>query len=98
MPFAPHLAEELWEHLGEKETLLDVPFPTVDPKDLEEECVTYVIQVNGRVRGRFDERVGLSKEDLLQLAKKDANVGKYLNDKEVIKAIFVPNKLLNVVV
>lgn len=97
-PFAPHIAEEMWEHLGANEELSYASFPKVDPKFLQEEEVTYIIQINGKLRGRFELEKGLDKESLLEKAKNLENVNKFLKDVEIKKVIFVPDKLLNLVV
>ena len=95
-PFAPHLAEEIWEHLGEKTSLSYAPILTPNPEYLVDDVATYVIQVNGRLRARFELPVDQTEEELLQIARNSEEVGKYLVG-EVVKTIFVPNKLLNVV-
>lgn len=95
--FAPHICEEAWEHLGGTESLTYLPFPKVDPKYLVDETATYVIQVNGRLRNSFELAKGKNKEELLSLAKEDPKVSKYLEG-EIRKVIFVPDKLLNIVV
>lgn len=97
-PFAPHLAEEVWTLLGFEDSLSFCPWPEVDDKYLKDDAVTYVIQVNGKVRGRMDMDKGLSKEDLMEYAQNDPNVSKFLDGKEIRKVIFVPDKLLNLVV
>lgn len=96
-PFAPHLAYELWEKLGEKSELALMPFPKVEEKYLIEEVATYVVQVNGKLRGKFDLPKDQSQEDIIRLAKLNPNISKHL-DKTIIKTIFVPNKLINFVV
>ncbi len=96
-PFAPHMAEELWVYLGETSRLAHVPWPKADPRYLVEESVTYVVQVNGKVRGRFELPKDQSEEVIVHLAKEDPAVTKHLTG-EVVKVIFVPNKLLNFVV
>ena len=98
MPFAPHLAEELWEMLGCKEVLAYHPWPKVEEKYLVEETSTYVIQINGKLRGRFELPKGLSQEELVDHARKDPHVSRFLDDKEIRKVIYVPDKLLNLVV
>jgi leucyl-tRNA synthetase len=96
-PFAPHLAEELWHYLGENESVVHAPWPKVEAHYLEVDQVTYVIQINGKVRARIDEKKGLDKEALLALAKELPMVQKYLVG-EMKKVILVPDKLLNIVV
>ncbi len=95
-PFAPHIAEEIWEHLGGKPSIMDQPIPTVDKKYLVSSSVTYIIQVNGRLRGKIEGKKGLTKEELFSLAKGEEQVVKYLEN-PVAKMIFVPDKLLNIV-
>ena len=96
-PFAPHIAEELWEALGEKHSITYAPIPVVNPEYLVEISATYVVQINGKLRGRFDRHVGISEQELMTLIRKNSEVEKYLNG-EIVKTIFVPNKLLNIVV
>lgn len=97
-PFAPHIAEEMWEILGFTSSLSYHPFPEVEAKYLEQATVTYVIQVNGKLRGRFELPKGESEENILKLARDLPAVGRHIEGKEVSKVIFVPNKLLNIVV
>ncbi|MCB1181433.1 MAG: leucine--tRNA ligase [Chlamydiia bacterium] len=97
MPYAPHLAEELWQHLGEKKELSYVPLPSLDSSYLETEQVTYVIQVNGKLRGRLDLPKETEQQEIVRLAKADETIAKFL-DGEIKKTIFVPGKLLNLVV
>ncbi|MEX1012484.1 MAG: leucine--tRNA ligase [Waddliaceae bacterium] len=97
-PFAPHIAEEIWEILDSKECLTTHPFPKADPKYLTEESVTYVVQINGKVRGRFEFPKDQSEEKILSVAKQDPRIQKFLDEKEIRRVIFVPNKVLNLVV
>ncbi|MDX8431803.1 MAG: leucine--tRNA ligase, partial [Candidatus Algichlamydia australiensis] len=96
-PFAPHIAEEFWEHLGEKESITFAPFPKVEEKYLVDDSTTYVFQVNGKVRSRTEKPKGLSKEQIVAIAKEDPQVKKHLLG-NIIKEVFVPDKLLNFVV
>lgn len=95
-PFAPHIAEECWEELGEKESLTYAPIPPVDQKYLIDDIATYVIQINGKLRGRFELPVNQSELQLFDLVKTKPEISKYLEG-EIAKTIFVPNKLLNIV-
>ncbi len=97
-PFAPHIAEEMWRMLGKKEELSYMPYPKHDDKYLEDAVVTYVIQVNGKLRGRVDLPKDQTEEVITKLAQDHPNVVKFLDGKAVRKVIFVPNKLLNIVV
>ncbi|NGX56721.1 MAG: Leucine--tRNA ligase [Candidatus Anoxychlamydiales bacterium] len=96
-PFAPHISEEFWEILGEKESLTYTSIPKVDKSYLTQDTLTYVVQVNGKLRARFDLKIDITKDEILSIAKEDENVKKYLT-KGIIKVIFVPKKLLNIVV
>ncbi|MCF7806234.1 MAG: leucine--tRNA ligase [Simkaniaceae bacterium] len=96
-PFAPHLAEECWELLGETKSLSYAPFPTYDPALLQEDSLRYIVQVNGKVRGSFDLPKGQSKDALFELAKTEPRIAKYLTG-SIVKVIYVPDKLMNIVV
>lgn len=95
-PFAPHIAEELWEKLGESTSLSFAPLPKVDPQYLTDDTAIYVIQVNGKLRGRFELPKDKTEKELLDLVKKNPEMEKHLVG-EILKTIFVPNKLLNIV-
>jgi leucyl-tRNA synthetase len=96
-PFAPHMAEECWEELKQEDLLAYAPIPPIDPKYLIDEKATYIVQINGKLRGRFDLPLNQTEEALLDLVQQKAEIGKYLEGKKVMKTIFVPNKLLNIV-
>ncbi|MCI0381889.1 MAG: leucine--tRNA ligase [Chlamydiae bacterium] len=96
-PFAPHFAEEAWHHLGGKESLTYLPFPRANPKYLIEQETTYVVQVNGRLRGKWDFPKGISQEELYSFIKDQPQISKYLIG-EIDKIIFVPEKLINIVI
>jgi leucyl-tRNA synthetase len=95
-PFAPHIAEECWERLGEKERLAYAAISPVDPKYLVDETAVYVVQINGKLRGRFDLPMNQTEEELLRLVRQNPEVEKHLVG-EIVKTVFVPNKLLNIV-
>lgn len=98
MPFAPHMAEEAWHILGGKGEVSYAPYPVVDQKYLEDLTITYVVQVNGKLRGRFELPKNQSQEVVLEAAKQNPLIVKYLEGVQIEKVIFVPNKLLNLVV
>lgn len=95
-PFAPHLAEELWEILGHTNTLAYEPFPEYDPALIVDDTVTIVLQVNGKIRDRIEAAKGTPEEMLKQTAAE--KLAKWLEGKTVVKMITVPDKLVNVVV
>jgi leucyl-tRNA synthetase len=97
-PYAPHLAEELWERMGNEESLAYHPWPQVDESALAEDTVTLAIQVRGKRRGEIEVPADASKEDILALAKAVPNVARHLEGMQVIKEIVVPGRLVNLVV
>jgi leucyl-tRNA synthetase len=97
-PFAPHLAEELWESLGHASSVAVAPFPAADPKYLQDLSVTYVVQINGKVRGKFECDAGALEEEAVEKAKAQPAVEKYLVGKNIQKTVFVPKKLISFVV
>jgi leucyl-tRNA synthetase len=96
-PFAPHIAEEIWEDLGQKEPLAYTDYPKIDPALLEEDSILFVVQINGKVRGKLPLPKGLAQEEVEAAARKESNVQQYLEGKEVRKVVFVPNKLISFV-
>ncbi|KIC75996.1 Leucine--tRNA ligase [Neochlamydia sp. TUME1] len=98
MPFAPHLAEEIWELLDCKEALSFAAFPQIDENFLVDSHVTYIVQINGKLRARLTLPIDLSQEAILNAAEKNPLVTKHLEGQMVQKIIFVPNKLLNIVI
>jgi leucyl-tRNA synthetase len=95
-PYAPHLAEELWERLGH-ERLWAEPWPVADPALLERDTFELVIQVNGRVRDRVEVPADLPEEELVERAKASPRVRSYLDGTEIRQTIVVPRKLVNIV-
>jgi leucyl-tRNA synthetase len=96
-PYAPHVAEELWAVLGH-ERLWEAPWPTADEAQLVRETFELVVQVNGKVRDRFEVDAGLSEEELVARARESERVQAYLNGNEPRKTIVVPRKLVNFVI
>ncbi|MGM0250485.1 leucine--tRNA ligase [Enterococcus sp. AZ129] len=96
-PIAPHIGEELWQILGNEESLTYVPWPTYDEAALVEDEVEVVFQVNGKLRGKQNVARGLSKEELEQIAMNNEAVKEFIEGKTVRKVIAVPDKLVNIV-
>lgn len=94
-PFAPHIAEECHQLLGGKESLAFTPFPKVDESFLAAQTVTFVIQINGKVRGTLEFPKETPQEEVLKAAKDDVKIAAHILG-DVKKVIFVPNKLLNI--
>ncbi|MGH2575838.1 MAG: class I tRNA ligase family protein, partial [Ignavibacteria bacterium] len=97
-PFAPHLAEELWERLGHSETISFEKWPDYDAKKISKNVVTVVGQVNGKIRTKIEVDTDLDEEKLKKLIKSDDKIQKYINGKQIIKEIVVKNKLVNIVI
>jgi len=97
-PFVPHLTEELWRALGESSFLSVSEWMTHDEEKLVENQVEIVIQINGKVRSKVTVPAGTDEKDVLQFALKDERVQTWMDQKALVKHIFVPDKLLNLVV
>ncbi|RKX70044.1 leucine--tRNA ligase [candidate division WOR-3 bacterium] len=96
-PLAPHLADELWSMIGGEGFLIEKGWIGYDPDFLETELRTYVVQINGRLRGKVEARKGADEETIRNLALKDPKVKRFITGKEIVKTIFVPDKLINFV-
>jgi leucyl-tRNA synthetase len=96
-PFAPHIAEELWERLGHATSVHLERYLKPDARVLAVEEITLVVQVNGKVRARIPAPVGVSEERAVDLAMSESNVRTYLDGKQIRKRVYVPDKLLNFV-
>jgi len=97
-PFAPHFAEEVWERLGEGGRLRTLAWPAADLALAEAPLVEVVVQVNGKLRGKVTVERGTSEAEVLDRARSDARVQAHLKGKTVAKTIYVPERLLNIVV
>jgi leucyl-tRNA synthetase len=97
-PFAPHVSEELWDRLGGSGSIQSAPWPAYDPALVEAREVQLVFQVNGRHRGDQLVPVGLTQDDALKAALAHAKVAPYVADGVVKRVIYVPGKILNLVV
>ncbi len=96
-PMAPHIAEELWEVLGHKDSLAYASWPTFDAEYLQEEIIEIPIQVNGKLRGKIRVAVDAKNDELKQAALSDPKVRKYIDGKAVKNVIIVTKKLINIV-
>ena len=97
-PFAPHLSEELWEGLGNSDSVFSDSWPECDESMIVDDSMIIAIQVNGKLRGSIVVSVDTSKEDILSESKAVENVQKFTDDMNIIKEIYVPNKLVNFVI
>jgi len=97
-PMTPHLSEELWEMLGHEGGLWTVSWPKFNEELAREDEVEIVVQVKGRVRGKVKVSVGASEDEVVKLALADPSVEQHTAGKQIVKKIYVPDKLLNLVV
>jgi len=97
-PFVPYLAEELWEELGRQGPVFKQPWPEYDEELAREEEVEVVVQVNGRVRSHIRVPLGAPREELERLALQDDKIRSFVEGKQIVRVIVVPDKLVNVVV
>ncbi|MBQ8251345.1 MAG: leucine--tRNA ligase [Alphaproteobacteria bacterium] len=97
-PLAPHVAEELWEKLGHTKTLAYEAWPTFDEAMTKSETMDIVVQVMGKKRGIITVPVSITKEEVLKLAKETEGAKNFMEGKELLKEIYVPNRLVNFVV
>ena len=97
-PYAPHIAEELWERLGNTELIAKSSWPTYDPEALKREEVTIVVQVNGKLRSRIQLSVDATNEEAEAVALADERVQNQVAERTIRNVIVVPNRLINIVV
>jgi leucyl-tRNA synthetase len=97
-PFAPHVAEEIWESIGTKGGIANTPWPQYDPEAIILTEITIVVQVNGKVRSKLTLPAGISDKDIEAAALADPKVKEFTNGKTPKKVIVVQGKLVNVVV
>lgn len=97
-PFTPHIAEEMWECLGNKESVHKEVWPTVDETALVKDSIEIVVQVNGKIKEKLEISNGLSREELEKTTMENELVKGLVKDRNVVKVIAVPNKLVNIVV
>jgi leucyl-tRNA synthetase len=96
-PFAPHLAEELWEQLGHRDSVFRASWPAADPAALERDAVQVVVQVDGRVRTRLVVPSEIAEDRLRTEALADEKVRPWLEAREVARVVVVPGRLVNIV-
>ena len=97
-PMVPHLAEECWNLSGNSKSLTSEPWPDVDQKYLVRETVKVVIQVNGKRRAEVETKVEASEEEVMKEVENIKSVNEQIQNSVIVKKIFVPNKILNIVI
>ncbi|MFA6651783.1 MAG: leucine--tRNA ligase, partial [Bacteroidales bacterium] len=97
-PFAPHIAEELWGHLGNKPSVANAAFPVFNPEYTKEHSYEYPVSFNGRLRFKRSLDLELKKEEIEKMIREDERTQKYTEGKAIKKIIVVPGKIINIVV
>jgi leucyl-tRNA synthetase len=97
-PAAPHIAEELWERLGRPYSVHQQAWPAWDEDAAQSRTFTLVVQVNGKLRDRFDVAIDIPEREAIELAMTSAKVISHVEGHNVQKVLFVPNRLVNIVV
>jgi leucyl-tRNA synthetase len=97
-PFAPHIAEELWERLGNPGSVVHAPFPEADAALLADERVSVAVQINGKVRAVLEHPAGAGQEALEAAARGNERIAGLLDGREVRRVIVVPDRIVNFVV
>ncbi|MDY2824282.1 MAG: leucine--tRNA ligase [Treponema sp.] len=97
-PYAPHLGEELWEKLGNKDTIAYVQWPTVSEDFCKDDAKTIVVMVNGKLRAKFQAAPGTADDELKAMAQNNEDAKKFLDGKEIVKCVVVKDKLVNFVI
>ena len=96
-PFAPHMAEELWERLGNKESIFKSSWSKHDEELVKDKVIKFVVQINGKVRDIFDVEVDTDEDKIKKVVFLRDKVKKWTDGKKIIKTIIVKNKLINIV-
>jgi leucyl-tRNA synthetase len=97
-PFAPHITEELWQTLGHKEFIMTSNWPVADPALMQEDLITIVVQVNGKLRGHVEVSNPPAEEQVLAAVRGNDKIQQWVSGKQVVRTVYVPGKLVNVVV
>ena len=97
-PFAPHLGEELWLMIGKEASVFDIAWPEYDKSAIQLDEVEIIVQVNRKVRNKINAPVGIDQEAMKDLALNDEKIKEFIEDKDVVKVIAIPSKLVNIVV
>jgi len=97
-PLAPHIAEELWERLGNTESIAYAAWPQADERFLKSDTIEVAVQVNGKMRGRISIPADATEEQAFAIARDDENVARHLAEKELKRSIYVPGRIVNFVV
>ena len=95
---AKNKGEELWEYAENKDTVFCSSWPIYDESKLNKNTINIAIQVNGKLRATLEIGQDTSKEEIIELCKNNENVSKFISEKEIVREIYVPNKIVNIVI
>ena len=96
-PFIPHLAEELWEQLGNTPSIHKEPWPTYDKSSFEDEIITIAVQIDGKTRGTLDINPSATEVEIMQLISNTESIKKYMSSEKPTKLIYIKNKIISIV-
>ena len=98
-PFAPHITEEVWEKLtNSNDSIFNNNWPESDINKTKKQKINIAVQVNGKLRANFEVSKDLTKKEIIKLSKKNSNVIKHIENKNIVKEIYIPDKLVNIVI
>lgn len=97
-PFAPHICEELWQAVGNTESVYNASWPTFDASALTQDTVEIVVQINGKIKEKMNVDAALGKDELAEFVMKSDSVAALIDGSEIVKVISVPKKLVNIVI
>lgn len=97
-PFAPHMCEEIWQMMGGKDSVSKAEWPKFDEKALKQDVIQVVVQVNGKLRGKFDVSASADEAEVRKIILADPGIQKFIQSQDIKKFIYIPGKLANIVV
>jgi leucyl-tRNA synthetase len=96
-PFAPHVAEELWQRLGHTDSIALAPWPAYEQAKLAMDTVTLAVQISGKLRGTIEVPVDIGEAEAIAAARADDKIAQFLAGKTIVRQIYVPGRLVNLV-
>lgn len=97
-PIAPHFTEEVWERIGHSDFIITQSWPEYNPMYLQAQSCTVAVQVNGKVRGSYEFMNGVTQEEVIETVYEKEEIKKWIEGKDIMKEVYIPGKILNVVV
>lgn len=97
-PIAPHISEELWKILGKESLIVESDWPEIDKNALKAEEITLAVQVNGKLRSQITIDINMNKDEIEKIALSDEKIRKYTSGNKIVKVIYVPRKIINIVI